>query len=54
MSVGLLKLEKTTLRRDLFTDYNFHVRGRGVADTDLFSVVPGDRSICCELAPGEV
>ncbi|KAJ7410315.1 hypothetical protein WISP_109139 [Willisornis vidua] len=43
-SLGLLSLEKRRLRRDLIAVYNFFVRVRGGAGTDLFSVVASDQT----------
>ncbi|RMC06600.1 hypothetical protein DUI87_16037 [Hirundo rustica rustica] len=41
-SPDLVNMERMRLRRDLIAVYNFHMRRRGEADTDLFSVVTSD------------
>ncbi|KAJ7425675.1 rna-directed dna polymerase from mobile element jockey-like [Pitangus sulphuratus] len=43
-SLGLFILEKRRLRGDLIAVYDFFLRGRGGADTDLFPVVTTDRT----------
>lgn len=43
-SLSLFSLEKRKLREDLITVYNLLARGRGGADTNVFSLVTSDRT----------
>ncbi|KAJ7402862.1 hypothetical protein BTVI_82713 [Pitangus sulphuratus] len=43
-TLAVFSLEKWRLKGDLITAYNFLVRGRGGAETDLCSLVTSDRT----------